>query len=487
MKRPQVFAALCAVLVPTHVYAAGFEVGENTALANARGGTGLVSRTDAAATTLSPGRLAFVNGAQIVLSANLVDLNVTFERDPLALPDGSMREFDPVSNVAPPFPVPYLAATWDLGLENLTVGISASGPHAYGRRCMTELVDGECIIDFENAARHMVVSTELFQVYALASVGYAFEFDAGKLGFGLSGGPAYQDTNVTLVVDQVSTSVGPPFTENPNAQGVFGAKDLRQWKPVFIGGVAWEGADGMRLGAAYRPPIIWNAVGRLDLELPEAIRDFVEVTDDGLTLRAPQAGSLKAGWGYARGEHPGRPDLPAFDVEANVVWENWSVVDAFETAPQGSLLLADVQEQELAPVVQPKDYRDTFALRIGSSWGAAKFASLHAGAFIETAAQRKAVTNADFVSWERYSGSLGATYHLGEFLDVTVSYAYVHSPPRKVTDGAVYSQVPLSRCTYPDYDQEACAVPGTPPGNPQNEGQWRSNFQIAGLQLNTRF
>ena len=107
--------------------------------------------------------------------------------------------------------------------------------------------------------------------------------------------------------------------------------------------------------------------------------------------------------------------------------------------------------------------------------------------FIETAAQRNPLTNVDFVSWERYSGSLGFTVHPTDWLDVTASYAYVGSPSRRVTDGQVYNQIPLSQCKAPDYDHDACPAPGTPTGNPQNNGTWSSSFNIFGLGARAKF
>jgi long-subunit fatty acid transport protein len=478
--RPALFAAM--LLSPATALAGGFEIGDNTALANARGGTGVVSKSDPSANYFNPGRLSFADGFQLMLDANVIDLNLDFQRAPLTTPSGT-QEFAPVSNNAPPFPVPYFGLSWDLGLEDLTVALTVQGPSAVGRRCMTEIVDGECIADFENGARGMLIGTNLIQVYFLAGVAYAFDVADGKLSVGVSGGPVYQDSELSLVVDQVGTNVGPPYTEDPNGQAVFRAKNLTAWRPGFVGGLAWESAGGMRLGASYRPPIQWSATGNVDLELPEAIASLVELQGDGLTLETAQAGSLRAGWGYAGGTHPGLEDRPRFDVEANIIWENWSIVEAFETDPQGKLLLVGAVEQDLAPVVQPKNYQDTFALRVGSTFAAMEWVSLHLGGFLETAAQRKPFTNVDFVSWERYSGSLGATMHLLDSVDLTLSYAYVHSPSRTVTRGQVYNQIPLSRCTYPDYDQDPCAEPGTPPGNPQNTGEWSASYNIAGLGL----
>lgn len=480
------FIAAVAISLPATALAGGFEVGTNTALANARGGTGVVSKSDPSAATFNPGRLAFARGMQVLLGSNVVDLNVRFQRDPLQRPN-ELVEFDEVSNVAPPFPVPYLAASWDLGVENLTVGLSASGPHAYGRRCTSELIDGECVVDPTNAARHMIVETNIIEVFFLASASYAFDLGGGKLGLGISGGPAWQKAGLALVVDKVYGSTVAPFTENPDFQAPFRGSNLQDIKPVVIGGLAWEGDDGLRLGVSYQSGLSWEAEGQIELELPAAVSGFTELTDDGLVLRTKQAHRLAVGWGHAHGEHPGVEGAPLFDVEMNVVWEDWSRVDTFEVEPLGSLSVSGVQELEIHPVLQPKGYQDTFALRLGTTVGVLPWLSGHAGAFFETAAQPLGYTNFDFVSWERYSGSAGFTVHASDVLDVTASYAYIGSGKRTVRSGQVYSQIPLSQCTYPNYDHATCDPPGTPPGNPQNEGEWHAHFHVAGLNVTGKF
>ena len=152
------------------------------------------------------------------------------------------------------------------------------------------------------------------------------------------------------------------------------------------------------------------------------------------------------GGGWAFGEHPGVQGAPLFDVELNVVWEDWSRLEVFEIAPAGSLIFFGLDDNALKinPVVQPKGYQDTLAVRLGSSYAIAPFLTLHAGGFFETAAQEPALTNADFVSWDRFSGSLGTTVHATDYLDITLSYAFVGSPARTVENGEVYSQIPLS-------------------------------------------
>ncbi|MFB6375633.1 MAG: hypothetical protein ABEN55_21555, partial [Bradymonadaceae bacterium] len=90
-------------------------------------------------------------------------------------------------------------------------------------------------------------------------------------------------------------------------------------------------------------------------------------------------------------------------------------------------------------------------------------------------------------SWERYGGSLGASLHPREWLDVQLAFMHVASPDRQVDRGGVNQAVPLSKCQGPDYDHENCEQPGEAPGNPQNEGQWSSSANIGSLGVTLSF
>ena len=481
------------VLPADSAVAAGFEVGENTAEATARGGTGVVNTRSASAVYLNPALLTR-SGSQLLVSSNFLTLDVEFERDDFyARPSREQPDqtFDPATNQNGVFPAPSLMGSLEVGPEELTMGAGLFGPPAYGNPCYGVIDDGQCRPNPQGATRGMAVEADMVVVYA--GVGAGYQFDLGEdrqLDVGLTAALAYQDTDFSVVVES-DPQVSPPWREDPDNEAFVQGQDMRGFAPTGILGVAYS-TGALRLAASYRPPMRWNLTGRADVDFPESLRDQeAQLSDDTIHMQTWHAGSLRLGWGLEGGEHPADPHRPRWDLEVNTVWENWSVVDHFRFEFDGVIetraLPPDADGQypyvELQPIYQRKGYQDTISLRTGFSFGVNSWLTTHTGGFLETPAQPVAYTSADFISWERYAASLGATFHLPAGLEVALGYTFIHSPDRQVTNGEVYNPVPLSQCRGPDFDAGACRDPGTPPGNPQNEGTWRANFQILSAGL----
>ena len=478
---------------PERARAAGFEIPESTTLSVARGGTGVVMKRDPSALYFNPALLPRANGVQVLADANLVDLNIDFQRDDLVYFQGDRRQtesFDPTSNAAGPFPVPSMAVSWDFGIDDLTVGLGIFGPPAYGERCYGRIDNGECQLDRDGAARHMLIESSLLQAYGTLGAGYRFELPTGQLSVGASAMLAYQRNRFRLAINAEVPTPNPPWQENPDEEAIFEARELSSFNATGVLGLAYE-LDGFRIAASYRPPISWESEGRAEVDFPDNLEDLeLGLSDDRVTLRTNQAGSLRFGWGYEHGQHPGRPDHPRFDVTVNGIWENWSIVESFEIEPAGDITseaFGSQEIQDLRTIQQPKNFRDTFSLRVGGSWGALEWLTLHGGGLLETAAQSEAYTNVDFVSWERYGASLGTSFHIDKWLDLKLAYMFIGSPSRDVENGRVYNQIPLSQCRGPDYQDDACQEPGTPPGNPQNEGEWSSHIHVASAGVSLTF
>lgn len=471
--------------------AGGFEIGENTTQSVARGGTGVVSKRDPSALYFNPALLPRAKGFQLLLDTNLVNQSVTFERDPLSYSyrsrpnDVTTKTFEPAESSGT-FPAPFLAATWDLGIEDFAMGIGAFGPSAYSDQCFGTREDGECKVDPTNAARQMMVNAQLLQIYFTLGAGKTFRVGGGELGVGISLMAAYQDNTFRLVVDEADLP-SPPWEEDPEAQATFEAQKLRGWRPTGVLGLSWR-KDGFAVAASYRPPIHWETQGKVKLDLPEglAVAAGAQLTDDGVTLRTWQAGSLRVGAGWEQGTHPGFADRPRLELEANIVWEDWSRVEYFEVETAGDIELTEFEGSEplnISTIRQDKQWKDTFSVRLGGSYGILPWLTGHAGGYLETATQTKAYTNADFIAWERYGLGLGASFHVTSYLDVELGYMSIFSPDRQVRQGKVYQSIPLSECAGPKYDSDKCERAGSPPGNPQNEGKWSAHHQIGSLGL----
>jgi long-subunit fatty acid transport protein len=469
--------AYVSLLTPNSAVAGGFEVPENTTKSVSRGGTGAVNKRDPSALYFNPALLPRARGTQVLLNVNLVNMNLDFQRDPVTN-EGNRRnpttEFAPVTNEGGFFPAPFLTASSDLGIDNFTLGAGIFGPSAYGGRCFGEMTDDGCEVDRDGGGRYMLVSSSLLEFFATLGAGYRIELPYGALSVGLSGAATYLDSDFTLAVHG---HVQEPHRQYPENDAIFRGRGISDWALSGTAGLAYE-IDGFRVAASYRPPISWEAKGTAEVEPSEATGQG-ELTDDGLTLATEQAGTLRAGLGLEAGQNPGDSDLPLYDLEFNVVWEDWSRVDYFRITPAGKMKLLNA-EYELGTLYQVKGYQDTFSFRLGGSYAINEWLIGHAGGYYETAAQPDEYTNLDFVSWQRFAAGLGATFKIFDNFDLDVGYMHALSPQRHVENGKVYHQAPLQGCPGPGYED---AGDDTTPCKPQNNGTWNSSFQTASFGI----
>jgi hypothetical protein len=148
---------------------------------------------------------------------------------------------------------------------------------------------------------------------------------------------------------------------------------------------------------------------------------------------------------------PWQQDL--FDVELDFIYENNSVVDAFD------VVLEDVVLDPLLPPVTrrltvPHNYNDSFGLRLG---GSAHFlngmltASL--GASWDSGGIPDEWTRLDYLNWQRFGLALGVTFRYS-LIEITVAYQHMFLLERDVSLPAQAD--PRS----PDYDEDfdVCTV-----------------------------
>jgi len=489
-----VVVSACLAFAPSRGRAAGFEVGEHTAKSTARGGTGVASKEDPSALYFNPSLLPAAEGLQFQLGGELIDTNVTFDRDDLVIGEGDDAQrttFDTARNETPVTPVPSLALSYDFGIDNFGAAIGVFTPHSVSEKCYGELANGNCEVDRDGGARHMLVEADIVEFYGMAGAGYEFDLAEGSLRLGASALIARQSADFKIVVNS-EINPSSPYEEDPEDEAVFDAEELTDTNLIGVFGATYQHKNH-RVALSYRPPIKWESDGKASIDFPDNLEGFgPELTDDAITFETWQAGSLRVGWQYRRGTHPGPSGRPKWDVEVNAIWEDWSRVENFKLDPAGdvgsSMTDSDEPIVELRPFFQRKNWQDTFSLRLGGSWGAASWVTLHGGSFVESAAQREAFTNVDFPSWFRVAGSVGASFHPTDWVDLDVAFMHVASPGgRSVANGEVFNKIPTSDCAGPDFDDDACPAPGQPPGNPQNNGEWSTHYNIGSLGATFRF
>ena len=453
-------AALAFAALPGAAQAGGFEQGEQGARAVGRGGAYAVAAADPTALHFNPGKLATLRGTRLAYSHNLTFFDIRFDRQ--TLPD---YWGDPYAGTE--FPeerdgqrlfglAPFLVVSSDFGLENWGFALGVYGPSALGKH------------DFRPYGPTSFQLTEMNVIMAYYSAAVAWKF---RDVFGIGVTLQYVDTpkmDYGLVVDATTADTLRPVPDDTSTQmeTVLRLKDRTGFTALV--GLWGRPHPRVELGVGGRViPVFLSLRGPVDVDKPELVSDDLRAQMD-LTLPVQLRGGLR----YI---HPLR-NRELFDVEVDVVWENWSVIDAYDVTFSGR-----INGQEVAPLSIAKNWKDTVAVRIGGDVTAIPgHLSFRLGGGYESAAVPKAYSHVDFPSFNRGTLALGATGG-GRGVFLTVGYMHIFQERRSITEleSKVYQARPLAPC--PD----RCA--GGVSGIPANAGVFSSRYDILSVMLDVNF
>ena len=171
-----------------------------------------------------------------------------------------------------------------------------------------------------------------------------------------------------------------------------------------------------------------------------------------------------------------------FDIEADLVYEAWSVMDVMDVELNGVINLFG-GDKDTPNTTIPRKWRDTLSARLGSTVQFWNGGSASLGAYYETGAVPPNYEHIDFMSFDRFGVSIGFGAEIGMF-HLQTAYMHVFQETRAVSEslGKVYQQRPLSPC--PDdcvRDTEGIS------GVPVNAGIFESSYDIFSLSVEMNF
>ncbi|MCA9537647.1 MAG: outer membrane protein transport protein [Myxococcales bacterium] len=455
------------------VWAAGLEIPEQGVRSVSRGGAFSAKANDPTAALHNPGALSKLRGPQLIYSHNLLWHNASFTRAESQIPAGTSYEGqDPlakVENESPFFGLGALfAASHDFGLEDWTFAFSVYGPNYTGHVKYPET----------GGQRYMLTELDTLVLFNGLSVAW------GKENFGV--GTTLQwawlpRMRYSLVVDGQ-----PGGSLNPYASATDTVATLNISDPFAFTaqvGAWWRPIDEIEIAVSGRVlPVRFEAEG--DFELKN-VPGQTQYTDDLLTVPGASAKleitlppTARLGVRYRNLDGT----REKFDVEFDVVYEAWSMVDAYDADLEGTLnAYGGFMTQD---VTLPKRWRDTFSFRLGGTANVIGDLSLSAGGYYEQGASHRNYTALDFMSLERVGVGGGLAYALGDpdgfQADLLVSYQHVFQEDRDVPEqyGKVMQQRPIAQC--PD----GC---GGLTGVPANAGHFESSFDTLSFGVHARF
>jgi long-subunit fatty acid transport protein len=455
-------------LTPDLARAGGFEVPDQGARAVGRGGAYAVGVGDLTALHYNPGKLAPLGGTRVLYSHNLLFHRTTFQRATLsdAWGDDAGTSFDLAEDRDRLFPLGgFGVVASDFGLKNWMFALGAYGPSAIGRH------------DYASYGPQSFMLTKMDVVVIYYSLAVAWQIPK-KFGVGVT--LQYVDMpsmTYGLVVDSTPTATLDPVPDDASTQLITELQMKDRVGFTALVGVWGRPHPRLEIGAGGRVvPVKMKPTGGVATDKETLLSDDVTAS---MEFQLPV--QLRGGLRYlhplrrARADGSSEDAGERFDVELDLFWENWSQIDAYRMDFEGA-----INGQPIADQVIPKNWRDTFSVRLGGDLNLLDgHLTLRTGGYYETGASHPDFAHLDFPSFNRGGVSGGIT---GSYRGValTVGYMHIFQQPQESTELSAKSfQVrPLAGC--PD----RC---GGLSGVPANAGVFKSNMDILSLSLDVHF
>jgi hypothetical protein len=459
---------LLVVLLPSAAFAGGFELPGNDAEALARGAAFTAKADDGMALDYNVAGLAQQRGTRLLVGANLLLQDYTFQRagaypgdagDPKTF---GGRPYPLVSNQGGPFVAPLFVLSTDFGFfERWTFAIGLFAPSAVGNRSYGATVD-----NLPSPGRYDLVSENLLIVYPTlaAAVRVTRWLDVGA------------ELQLAVARFDLQSMSYAPFNAMACPSAEYPACDVPT--RVQTSGVTATAALGVLMhplraldvGVHVRGPIALDTSGtvsnpKLDIGKDADLHLDAASGPAQFHSHLPWVVRLGLRWKFLR------DGFEAGDIELDGNYEAWGSAERdgdtlhIESLGIVSNVTADIT----------RHYHDTFGARLGGAWNARLgrvVLSLRAGGYVDSAATNDADTRLDFDTMLKLAGTGGLGVRV-RGISINVAYAYVWSPTRTVGDGVV----------SPIDGFDGSHGNGGVPFGAVNDGVYRARTQILSLSL----
>lgn len=474
-------AAVASVLAADPARAGGFEIPDNGVFSLGRGGAFLARADDPTAVIWNPGALVKLRGTHLLVDHAFVVEHASFTRAASDLPPGTDYGFDPLATVDNGDALFALGgtvlATTDFGLDDWTFGAGVYGPAAHGTKDYP--IDG--------GQRYMLTSLDAILFYPSLAVAWG---DRDTFGLGVTVQWVMAPTlEMGLVVDGSQAGELHAYYSGNDVLATITLSDMTSFSAII--GAWWRPLPELELAIAGRVvPAALSFDGKFTLSNVPGQTQFtpqqLEVPGSAARLDLTIPPTAKIGARY-RGLDGGRE---VFDVELDLVYEAWSLLERYDVELDGTISL--FVGAEAPDTLIEKRWQDTFSVRLGGTWNLIGQAptdgdpmpdsvgdlQLSLGGYWESAAVPHNYEHLDFLSFQRVGLGIGLAGRVGP-LRLKAAYSHVFQEDREVGEryGKVYQQRPLDPC--PDRCDNGAGWSGVP----ANAGRFESGYDIFSLGL----
>ena len=436
--------------------AGGYFLPDRGVRAFSRGGAFVVGCDDLSALWYNPAQLAGMRGTRVHADFALVHYSMRFQR--YTVPEIG-EPYGAVENDAVPTPDPSIAVSSDFGLKNFTFAVGAFAPYA-----------GWSNYPEGGAQRYsIVVSENLAYIVEAAAAWQPIEglrFGAGIAFITISLSEAH-------AVSSFPGVFGAPEDRDLDGMIQFVAEDF--FIPTAVAGIwihpgAWiPFLEGFELGASFVPGFSVAAKGHMRVRLPN------HINYDGVTVdpALPGIGTyFEFPWTVRAGLRYRYEDF--FDIELDLVWENWSVMDEIDVRLDQDTYYRDIPTMgDYLLVTRPilRYYEDVLSIRLGGSFKPMDWLVLRAGGYWENGAPPDEYASVATPDCDKIAFGFGAGVILGAW-EIDLGYLHVFQ---------------LERDISVEESQAEQVNPSNPEGAlPVGGGRYESSYNLFGLSLLVR-
>ncbi len=442
------------LLVPAVASASGFYMSENGAKTLMMGGAFAGQADDLSAIQHNPAGLSQLTGFNFMLDGQLVFHDINFRRldrgfDPNNPPMSPANE---VQNQGGPFLVPMIGAGHGFKLlgRTLFIGVGVYGPPAHGhykfpapnyeRDAMGRYV--ETPLKYA-PQRYTLIENNILVIYPSLSI--AMEVVPNRFSLGVSLQPVFTQFYFTQSVTSIRRVLPEPMRqaqEDPTFDSVVTVNlpmQYSQFTAVF--GALVRPTNWLQLGVSFRPQVMINAKGKIDIDLGEAATGLgTTVMGDTtwLSLRLPA--ELKVGLHV-------KP-ISKLGINFDFVYQGWQSVQEIVVTPEDvSLRVGTGQPMPVTPFRIQKQWKAAYNFRLGAAYQLFPWLALHLGGWYETGAIPREYIGVDFLHFERFflTGGVGVkVWKLEVLLGAAGSPSTTYAVPTSEVRGGSTEPEPAS-------------------------------------------
>lgn len=441
-----------------------------------RGGAFAVKANDPTAQVHNPGALSKLAGTRILYNHVLMWEDLTFTRAETGLPQGQDYGTTPnatVTNEEELFPLGLmLIGTSDFGLDDWTFALGMFGPHSHGDKRFP----------VQGGQRYLLTAMESILFYPSLSVAYG---DSDTFGVGVTLQYVLAPrVKLGLVVDGSPSGELHAYHSSNDVEAIIELKDNAGFTAI-VGGW-WRPSPALEVALSSRVlPVDLGLEGDYSLRNIPGQTQFsdaqLDVTNSSASLDLTLPPIVRAGARYRHLRDDGRE---LFDIELNVVYEAWSMLERYEVDLEGTINL--FVGAESPDTIIEKRWSDTVSVRLGGTYALVDDINMtidvSAGAYWESGAVSENYAHLDFLGFGRVGLGLGTSARFGG-LKFSLAYSHVFQEDLEPTElsSKVYQERPLDPCP------ESCDGGAGWSGVPSNAGLFQSSYNLLAFGLQADF